>query len=1143
MPRFGTRPLGLGVSAAIAVASPVLLAVAPAPVSAAPVSVPRIWPTPQSVQDRQDQVPVTPNVALVTGAQTDPSAVDVVRQVLAEADVTRVVTVSDTQPAPDNGLVIYIGGPSENGASDQALERIGIATDAAGLPRGGYVLGVGKDADGKAKAVLDGVDPTGTFYAAQTLRQLLVAHPGRHMFPAVAVRDWPGMPLRGVIEGFYGQPWSQQDRLSQLEFYGRTKQNIYVYSPKDDPYLRSQWRQAYPPDKLSPIRQLVATAERNHVAFTYALSPGLSVCYSSDTDEQALVDKFQSLWDVGVRSFAIPLDDISYTNWNCPQDAAKFGTGGGAAGQAQAFLLNRVQRDFIATHPGAERLQTVPTEYADVNDSAYKSALRGTLDPEIIVEWTGVGVVAPVITTEQANSARQVFDHDILVWDNYPVNDYVTNRLLLGPYVGREPGIQEHLVGITANPMIQAEASKIAEFTSAAFLWNPATYDPATAWIAALQDLGGTAWPALRVFAENNYSSNIDPVESPRLTPLIDEFWSAYQSGSGLDAAAASIADYFGEMAAAPATLRSELHNAAFLDEVEPWLNKLGLYGQAGQRAVLMLLAQRAGDGTTAWAQRQAFDAVRRQAAAVSQSVAPNVMPPFLERAAATSDRWLGTGEGRASGTTSMGQWQANSPANMVDGDLSTYYWSNRAANPGDSVGVDLGSVAEIGKIDLYMSKPTSPTDYVRRGVLEFSADGSTWTPIASYVDQPEIHATVPAGTRARYVRMRATAAQGTWVVVREFEVALVGGTTLTASGAPAAAAGSSLGEAVDGDAGSAYVAGRKPQSGESLQVLLSQSRPLDQVVVLQSGSSVATAAVQVRSSDGSWATIGELSGGYTQLSAGGVKTDAIRLAWREGSPAPQINELIPWFADAPLADLSVAPATADAEAGGQPATAAVHLAATRAVNVAGTLTVTTPAGLVAQPASQAITLLRGQDQSITVKVTAPAGTPTGSYDAPITFTASSGERVSGALTVNVYPKTSTTNVALAANGATATASSTEEELGQFTPDHAIDGDASTRWSSNHTDNEWLRVELKQPQRIGKIVLRWEAAYGKAYRIETSPDGTTWTAAAAVTAGDGGEDVLRFDAFAAKFVRMQGVQRGTGYGYSLYEMEIYPIAP
>lgn len=231
-------------------------------------------------------------------------------------------------------------------------------------------------ATGSGLVALSGVDTTGTFYAAQTLRQLIT----RTSVPTATVRDWPTTALRGVIEGFYGAPWSQSTRLSQLDFYGRTKQNVYVYSPKDDPYLRANWRDDYPPAQLATLKQLVDRAAENHVRFTYALSPGLSVCYSSAADVSALVAKFESLYAIGVRSFAVPLDDISYTKWNCPADEQEFGTGGGAAGNAQAALLNNVVKDFVEAHDDVTPLEMVPTEYSDLADSRTR--------PRCATNWT-----------------------------------------------------------------------------------------------------------------------------------------------------------------------------------------------------------------------------------------------------------------------------------------------------------------------------------------------------------------------------------------------------------------------------------------------------------------------------------------------------------------------------------------------------------------------------------------------------------------------------------------------------------------------------------------------------------------------------------------------------------------------------------
>ncbi|MFG2029057.1 beta-N-acetylglucosaminidase domain-containing protein [Streptomyces sp. NPDC048825] len=595
-----------------------------------PSAVPKVWPTPQNIKAGSGRLTVPDRVVEVVGPRTDPSARRLVEAVLRDAGADKIITASAGDKPPAAGLTVYVGGPDESNATGKALKRLG-AEPPTGLASGGYVLASGRK-DGRALVALSGVDTTGTFYAAQTLRQLVTKTRGsRSVLPEVAVRDWPAAALRGVIEGFYGTPWSHAERLNQLDFYGRTKQNVYVYSPKDDPYLRAKWRDAYPSAELARIEELVDRADANHVRFTYALSPGLSVCYSSDADIKALTAKFDSLYDVGVRSFAIPLDDISYTKWNCDADEKEFGTGGGAAGTAQAHLLNKVWQDFSADHSGLQPLEMVPTEYSDLADSPYKKALREKLDPSVVVEWTGVGVIAPSITADQVEQARKVYGHPILIWDNYPVNDYVTSRLLLGPYTGREPAVAAAATGVTANPMVQGEASRIALFTSADYLWNPDAYDSRKSFLASVRDLGGPAaakW--LRIFAENNYSSQLDATESPTLTPLIDAFRKAYEQDSGLDQAAEALRAYFSDMAATPRELRARLDNSGFLTETSAWLDKLGHYGRAGQTAVDLLLANKRGDTDAVATYWKKLRAERKELDAIPQQVSPGVMDQFL---------------------------------------------------------------------------------------------------------------------------------------------------------------------------------------------------------------------------------------------------------------------------------------------------------------------------------------------------------------------------------------------------------------------------------------------------------------------------------------------------------------------------------
>jgi len=125
------------------------------------------------------------------------------------------------------------------------------------------------------------------------------------------------------------------------------------------------------------------------------------------------------------------------------------------------------------------------------------------------------------------------------------------------------------------------------------------------------------------------------------------------------------------------------------------------------------------------------------------------------------------------------------------------------------------------------------------------------------------------------------------------------------------------------------------------------------------------------------------------------------------------------------------------------------------------------------------------------------------------------------------------------ATGRTATASSTQF-LTSNTPSKAVDGSLTTRWSSSYSDNQWIRVDLGAATSVSRVVLRWEAAYGRSYRIEVSNDGSAWTPVFATTTGNGGVDNISFAPVNARYVRMAGVQRATSYGYSLWELEVYP---
>lgn len=157
----------------------------------------------------------------------------------------------------------------------------------------------------------------------------------------------------------------------------------------------------------------------------------------------------------------------------------------------------------------------------------------------------------------------------------------------------------------------------------------------------------------------------------------------------------------------------------------------------------------------------------------------------------------------------------------------------------------------------------------------------------------------------------------------------------------------------------------------------------------------------------------------------------------------------------------------------------------------------------------------------------------------PFTVTASftgvvaGGGSLDATATVNVSGGGAYVNVA-----PDGTATATSEESVPMNADAAIDEDLGTRWSSGASDTESITVDLGVSTYIDSVILRWEAAYGQDYDIELSDDGVNFTTAVSVTGGDGGVDDLPVGAN-GRYVRMQGVTRGSPWGYSLWEFEIY----
>jgi len=281
-------------------------------------------------------------------------------------------------------------------------------------------------------------------------------------------RPWP---IRSVIEGFYGDPWTWDARAEVMRWCHERAMTHYLYAPKNDPLHRERWRELYGPEMLAGFDRLVGEAT---LQVGFAISPGLSIDYGSADDRAALAAKVDQLVERGVGLVALLLDDIP----------VRPGLG------VEHADLTRWLRDHLE---GRATLLLTPTEYTGTRPTAYLDALAEGVPPDVAIGWTGETVVCDEITVAQATArAESLGGRPPFVWDNYPVNDAImADRLFLGPLRGREVGLGPVCSGYAANPMTQPRSSLPALASIAGYLRGD---DPVAAWEADLGDL--------RTFAE-----------------------------------------------------------------------------------------------------------------------------------------------------------------------------------------------------------------------------------------------------------------------------------------------------------------------------------------------------------------------------------------------------------------------------------------------------------------------------------------------------------------------------------------------------------------------------------------------------------------------------------------------------------------
>lgn len=381
--------------------------------------------------------------------------------------------------------------------------------------------------------------------------------------------------IRGAIEGFYGHPWSHEQRLGIIDFLGARGMNSFMYSPKDDPLLRERWRAPYDGETLARLTELVRRCEANGMELTWCISPGLSIRYSDAGDLEALTDKIASVVELGVARIGLFLDDIP-RELQHEQDRAAFPS----LVAAHVVLCNEVRRAL----PSDVALAVCPTEYWGRGTEPSLAQLGAGLAPGIDVFWTGRAICSATLELDDARTFERTAGRRPLYWDNYPVNDVAMGyELHIGPYRGRDPELWRASRGVVANAMELFEASRIPLATIADYLRDPSGYEPEASWRQAMLDVvGAKDLDAFALFADNVRSSCLSadydaPIVDGELSRALFELENG-EAETGCRRLRVLAERLSG---AADHLLRGPVENEALMAEIRPWLVGFEIGAQA----------------------------------------------------------------------------------------------------------------------------------------------------------------------------------------------------------------------------------------------------------------------------------------------------------------------------------------------------------------------------------------------------------------------------------------------------------------------------------------------------------------------------------------------------------------------------------
>ena len=486
-------------------------------------SVYTIYPVPQQQVSLSGVAQMRGPVCLVAERGIDAATVARAEQILSDYGVKTVLTSQ-----PQKGVTnVLLGTNGSREVADKLVTRLHLSREVFTRPKyDRHVLHLYGDKLGTAQIVILGENTDATFCGLASLEQMLEAYPlaGQKPLPCVTLYDYADIRDRGIIEGYYGVPYSAEVTKDLFRFMARYKMNTYMYGAKSDPYHSQRWADPYPtsitPEQLrigyltqDMLRDITSVGHATKVNFIWAIHPGTAFTDAGNNQVLSqIMQKFSDMHRLGVRQFGVFVDDVGV-----PNDDATLRLGAERLTELQQRIDERWNQAGATPADTVKPLHYVPQLYAyswvqTQQAQRFFNALS-TVPQKVRIYITGRAVWTVPNSTD-LTIVQQWLGHDTSWWWNYPCNDNdVTKLFTMDTYanfhdeqhINTLARLEPELQGtptLIINPMQQGEISKIALFSVADYAWNNAGFNNHRSWEAALPAVvGEEKAAALRILA------------------------------------------------------------------------------------------------------------------------------------------------------------------------------------------------------------------------------------------------------------------------------------------------------------------------------------------------------------------------------------------------------------------------------------------------------------------------------------------------------------------------------------------------------------------------------------------------------------------------------------------------------------------